>query len=334
MQTWHMRPPTKLPKELDLPLAFELTRKLVAAGAGPETAAPVAELPEESTYQSVRRLALAEGIAASPTAKPISPPTRPQGSALRYWLWRLTGRPAAEPDELTEFRQRDHERALARERERVGELARLTETLQRAHEAEAERLRATTIQAEADAVVLRHRVAELEQAAQASRRAHEVELARLHEGHGGAMANALAEAAKARGDEITPLRWDLDQARTRIAQLEAELAQRDEALKREAAKAARSNGPSREELAEAAARASAAEERARLAENKVELLKDALDIAKSRAGAAIATDTRFREAKRAFARAFHPDQGGRDAPEKQRIFLDFWPELERIERES
>ncbi len=32
------------------------------------------------------------------------------------------------------------------------------------------------------------------------------------------------------------------------------------------------------------------------------------------------------------ARAFHPDQGGRNDAERQRMFLEFWPVLERIER--
>lgn len=76
-------------------------------------------------------------------------------------------------------------------------------------------------------------------------------------------------------------------------------------------------------------------ERARLAESKVEMLKEALEITRARAGASPATaDHRFREAKHAFARLFHPDQGGRNDPERERIFLDFWPVLERIEREG
>ncbi len=86
----------------------------------------------------------------------------------------------------------------------------------------------------------------------------------------------------------------------------------------------------------ALARAAQAEERARLAENKVEMLTEALEITRARAGAvgqgASAPDPRFREAKRAFARAFHPDQGGRNDAERQRMFLEFWPVLERIER--
>lgn len=83
------------------------------------------------------------------------------------------------------------------------------------------------------------------------------------------------------------------------------------------------------------ARATEAEERARLAENKVEMLKEALEMTRARAGNTTggpAGDLRFREAKRAFARAFHPDHGGRDDSEKQRMFLEFWPVLERIDR--
>ncbi|MBC7907432.1 MAG: hypothetical protein H7Y60_11900 [Rhodospirillaceae bacterium] len=78
-----------------------------------------------------------------------------------------------------------------------------------------------------------------------------------------------------------------------------------------------------------AARVTEAEERARLAENKVELLKDALEANRTHDDA---TDTRFRDAKRAFARLAHPDQGGRDAPDRQRLFVKFWPVLEKIER--
>lgn len=89
------------------------------------------------------------------------------------------------------------------------------------------------------------------------------------------------------------------------------------------------------ELERANSRAANAEERARLAENKVEMLKEALEITRARAGNTVgapAGDHRFREAKRAFARCFHPDHGGRDDAEKRRVFLEFWPVLERIER--
>ncbi|MBX9633873.1 MAG: hypothetical protein K2X44_02735 [Magnetospirillum sp.] len=80
------------------------------------------------------------------------------------------------------------------------------------------------------------------------------------------------------------------------------------------------------------ARAAEAEARARLAENKVEMLKEALDITRARNDGNGATDSRFRDAKRAFARLFHPDQGGRNNPDKERVFLEFWPVLDRIER--
>ncbi len=301
-----MAPPTRLPKELDLPQAFELTRKLV-------TSTPEADLPAESCSPSVRRLALVEDIAATTPAKPE--PLRPQGGALRYWLWRLAGRPALQSGELDALRQYDHDRRIKRERDRVAELARLTETLQRAHENESERLRSATAQAEAEASALRQRMAELQ-------RMSEAEMARLHEGHAAGMLRTRAEAAQERDELMAPLYWDLDQARARIAELERELA------------TARAFPGNTAALAEAQTRATAAEERARLAENKVEMLKDALDIAKSRSGAPAAADTRFRDAKRAFARAFHPDQGGRGDDERQRMFLSFWPELERIEREG
>lgn len=85
-------------------------------------------------------------------------------------------------------------------------------------------------------------------------------------------------------------------------------------------------------------RAERAEAEAHLAANKVEVLKDALAVAKARPGtnAALnaAIDTRFRDAKRAFARAFHPDQGGRDNPDKSALFMEFWPILEKIGKED
>lgn len=85
-------------------------------------------------------------------------------------------------------------------------------------------------------------------------------------------------------------------------------------------------------------RAERAEAEAHLAANKIEVLKDALAVAKARPGtnAALnaAIDTRFRDAKRAFARAFHPDQGGRDNPDKSALFMEFWPILEKIGKED
>jgi len=122
---------------------------------------------------------------------------------------------------------------------------------------------------------------------------------------------------------------------TEVERLRAELARMTAELEQALIKAAVSPAA---ELERAQARKVDAEERARLAENKVEMLKEALDITRARAGNSTGTgepivqDRRFREAKRAFARAFHPDQGGRTAPDKQRIFQEFWPVLERIER--
>ena len=46
-------------------------------------------------------------------------------------------------------------------------------------------------------------------------------------------------------------------------------------------------------------------------------------------------DMRFRQAKTAFARLYHPDRFGGDGPEKRirtEVFKEFWDELERIER--
>ncbi|MBF0324119.1 MAG: hypothetical protein HQL42_03515 [Alphaproteobacteria bacterium] len=84
----------------------------------------------------------------------------------------------------------------------------------------------------------------------------------------------------------------------------------------------------------ALARAMMAEDELRIANNKLELLKDALDAAKARAASPGpgSVDNRFRDAKRAFARHFHPDQGGRGDSDKERIFLEFWPVLDRIEK--
>lgn len=81
-------------------------------------------------------------------------------------------------------------------------------------------------------------------------------------------------------------------------------------------------------------RAQRAEAEAQLAANKIEVLKDALALAKARPanGNMPAVDHRFRDAKRAFARAFHPDQGGREHPDKAALFLEFWPVLEKSTR--
>lgn len=142
----------------------------------------------------------------------------------------------------------------------------------------------------------------------------------------------LAEALTASGEKA------LARERARVAELEMLTRQLQNAVAAETAKLQQKMAKIRPtapaELERALARATEAEERARLAENKVEMLKEALEITRARAGNgnAIPIDTRFRDAKRAFARSFHPDHGGRDDAEKQRMFLEFWPVLERIER--
>lgn len=143
----------------------------------------------------------------------------------------------------------------------------------------------------------------------------------------------LAEALTASGDKA------LARERARVVELEKLTGQLQRAVAAETAKLQQKMAEVRPaapaELERALARATEAEERARLAENKVEMLKEALEITRARAGSASgATDHRFRDAKRAFARCFHPDHGGRDDGEKQRMFLEFWPVLERIEREE
>lgn len=132
---------------------------------------------------------------------------------------------------------------------------------------------------------------------------------------------------------------ELAREKARVAELEKLTEQLQHAVQTEMARLQQRMGEIRPaapgEAERAEARAAAAEERARLAENKVELLKEALEITRARAGSATAAppgDHRFRDAKRAFARSFHPDQGGRNDAEKQRMFLEFWPVLERIER--
>lgn len=132
---------------------------------------------------------------------------------------------------------------------------------------------------------------------------------------------------------------ELAREKARVAELEKLTAQLQRVVQTEVDKLRQKMAEVRpaapQELDRAQARTAEAEERARLAENKVEMLKEALEITRARAGTAAAAppgDHRFREAKRAFARMFHPDHGGRDDADKQRTFLEFWPVLERIER--
>lgn len=160
----------------------------------------------------------------------------------------------------------------------------------------------------------------------------------------GDAAQVAANYEREMARQLESLRADSDKAlareRARVAELEKLTVQLQQAVTAEMAKLQRKMAEVRPadpaELNRALARAAEAEERARLAENKVEMLKEALEITRARAsmvdGARSADDHRFREAKRAFARRFHPDHGGRGDDGKQRAFLEFWPELERIER--
>lgn len=68
--------------------------------------------------------------------------------------------------------------------------------------------------------------------------------------------------------------------------------------------------------------------RARLGEG------DALPPSVNGSGESYAGDAKFRQAKKAFARMYHPDQSTDDTPEKRirtELFKEFWNELERIE---
>jgi|GEM_PF-1769480 len=164
----------------------------------------------------------------------------------------------------------------------------------------------------------------------------EADLARLRLSHGREQERLIAEHA----DAVERLRQGLDRAdRADIARQERDLAEaRDRIADLEAQLASQSgHRPAIDadtRLNAALARAMMAEDDLRIANNKLELLKDALEAAKARAvlpgpGAA---DNRFRDAKRSFARHFHPDQGGKGDIGKQRIFLEFWPVLDKIER--
>ncbi|RAU20605.1 hypothetical protein CU669_17370 [Paramagnetospirillum kuznetsovii] len=117
---------------------------------------------------------------------------------------------------------------------------------------------------------------------------------------------------------------DLERAREHIATLEARLAEKDRGAELVAAAETRAR--------EAAGRAAEAEHALALANSRIEIQKDALEITKAAAKSGTVADTKFREAKRAFARMYHPDSG--TDPARQRLFSEFWPVLERIEREN
>jgi hypothetical protein len=118
---------------------------------------------------------------------------------------------------------------------------------------------------------------------------------------------------------------DYEKALARIAELEAKLAERDRSAEL-VAEAERRTTAER-------VRAEAAEQALGHAQSRIEILKDALEVTKAAAkggGSGEVTDIKFREAKRAFARLYHPDRGG--DPTKHRLFAEFWPVLEKIEK--
>ncbi|TAN59609.1 MAG: hypothetical protein EPN20_14780 [Magnetospirillum sp.] len=117
---------------------------------------------------------------------------------------------------------------------------------------------------------------------------------------------------------------DLERARERIEALETRLAERDRSADLVAAADARAK--------DAEARAKEAERTLALANSRIEIQKDALEVTKAAAKNGAVTDLKFREAKRAFARMYHPDS--ESDPARQRLFSEFWPVLERIDRET
>ena len=117
---------------------------------------------------------------------------------------------------------------------------------------------------------------------------------------------------------------DLERARERIESLEARLAEKDRSADLVAAAEARAQ--------EAEARAAEAARALGLANSRIEIQKAALEVTKAAAKTGTAADLKFREAKRAFARMYHPDS--ESDPAKQRLFSEFWPVLERIDRET
>jgi hypothetical protein len=171
------------------------------------------------------------------------------------------------------------------------------------------------------------RIADLEADLVRLRLVHGRDQERQTADHAEALQRLRLELERATNAEKDRRERDLATARTRIAELEARL---------NAPPVRTGNGDTDPRLNAALARAMMAEDELRIANNKLELLKDALDAAKARAVSPGPgpVDTRFRDVKRSFARHFHPDQGGKGDPDKERIFLEFWPVLEKIDRAS
>ncbi|MEZ5667829.1 MAG: hypothetical protein R3F55_10425 [Alphaproteobacteria bacterium] len=99
------------------------------------------------------------------------------------------------------------------------------------------------------------------------------------------------------------------------------------------------------EINELRARVVKAEDRARRAEERAAMLKIEVERLRSAvpapspggAGTPAGTGDRFGAVKRAFARLYHPDRqsgGTLERALRGEVFNEFWPEIERIERES
>lgn len=320
----------------------------------------------------LKTLMLAERLLAPLATADVStrpaPPEMPSAAgnlvkSVHHWVWRAGRRTfrSTETQALAEHYEREIERqatvhaeeadrVLTRERGRVVELEGLIEQLRHARRREVE--------------TLRTQVAELQRQIEESTRAHAAEMARrrdetaeeneaaLRDFHGGmekaqariaeleeekagtqrhhadALSQLRAEATARAEEALRRHQDEMDRAQARIAQLEKTAATLPAAMKSAASATA--------DLAAALSRAEKAEERARMAENKAKILKETMGITPDRASrrkeAPPDERDRFREAKRAFALHFHPDQGGRENPEREKLFQAFWPVLERIER--
>lgn len=93
------------------------------------------------------------------------------------------------------------------------------------------------------------------------------------------------------------------------------------------------------EIDELRARLVRAEDRARRAEERAALLKIEVERLRTAVASvsAAAPGDRFAAVKRAFARLYHPDlrSGSRlDGAVRAEVFNEFWPEIEKIERQG
>jgi hypothetical protein len=132
-----------------------------------------------------------------------------------------------------------------------------------------------------------------------------------------------APATRRLSQAIAHYEQDFSRARQRIATLEARLAERD--------RSAELVAEAERRTAEAVARADEADRALAQANSRIEILREALEVTKATAkGGGSVSDAKFREARRAFARLYHPDASA--DPAKHRLFAEFWPVLEKIDR--